>query len=232
MVQYELGPLLWALAKPNGKMRSSQKSALINTFEKEVPLVHLLPENTVKLFDAMVLIPQLPTSLEIFRDISDFILAQIMHHHTRITCLVSDQYDQQSIKDHDDRGAEGEVQYTANRGNQSISVQFRIYLHNSNNKLELIEFLINDWANYINTTDILKVKELYVAVRDRAYRIFCRNGIPFKEVKQELCSSQEADTKIFLSASFIISLGFKSVCIFTNDRHTSSWILLFTKTYS
>ena len=96
--QHDLSPLPWALVKLNGKIRSSTKSALINTFEKEVPLVHLLPENTVKMFDAMVLIQQLSTSLETFGGISDFILTKIMHHHTRITCLVSDQYDLQSIK--------------------------------------------------------------------------------------------------------------------------------------
>ena len=167
----------------------------------------------------MVLTQQLPSGLETFGDISDFILAKIMHHHATITCLVSDQYDQQSIKDLErtDLAAEGEVRYTAKRRNQSIPAQFRKYLHNSNKKLELIDFLINDWAKNINTTDILKDKELYVAVRDRAYRIFCRNGIPFEEIEQELCSSQEADTKIFLSASFIMSLGFESVCIVTND---------------
>ena len=93
-VQYELGPLPWALAKPNGKTSSLPKSALINIFEKEVPLVHLLPENTVKIFDAIVLIQQRPTSLETFGDVSDFILAKIMHHHARITCLVCDQYNQ------------------------------------------------------------------------------------------------------------------------------------------
>ena len=50
------------------------------------------------------------------------------------------------------------------------------------------------------------------------YRIFCRNGISFKEIEQELCSSQEeADTKMFLSASFIMYLAFESVCIVTND---------------
>ena len=72
MVQYKLGP--WTLAKPNGKLRSSPKNILINTFEKEVLLVHSLPENTIKIFDNMVLIQQLPTSLEIFVNISDFIL--------------------------------------------------------------------------------------------------------------------------------------------------------------
>ena len=93
-VQYELGPLPWALAKPNGKTSKLPKSALINIFEKEVPLVHSLPENTVKIFDVIVLIQQRPTSLETFGDVSDFILAKIMHHHARITCLVCDQYNQ------------------------------------------------------------------------------------------------------------------------------------------
>ena len=216
-VQYGLGPLPWALAKPNGKTSSLPKSALINTLEKDVPLVHLLPENTVKIFDAIVLIQQRPTSLETFGDVSDFILAKIMHHHARISCLVSDQYNQWSIKD-PERTDQGEVRYTTNRRNQSIPAQFRKNLHNSNNTLELIEFLIDDWVKDINITDILKDKELYVTVRDRAYRIFCRNGIPFKEIEQELCLSQEeADTKFFLARSFIISLGFESAGIVTND---------------
>ena len=72
----------------------------------------------------------LPWSLEKLNGkmrISDFILAKIMHHHAWITCLVSDQYDQQSIKDLErtDRAAEGEVRYTANHRNQSIPVQCR-----------------------------------------------------------------------------------------------------------
>lgn len=75
----------------------------------------------------MVLIQQLPISLETRGDVSDFILAKIMHHHAWIICLVSDQYDQQSIKDLErtDRAAEGEVRYTANHRNQSIPVQCR-----------------------------------------------------------------------------------------------------------
>ena len=78
--------------------------------------------------------------------------------------------------------------------------------------------MIDDWAKNLNAPYILKDKELYVTVRDRAYRIFCRNDTPYKEIEQELCSSQEeADTKMFLSTSFIMPLGFESVCIVTND---------------
>ena len=74
IVRYKCGPLPWALAKLNGKTRSSPKNTLINTFVREVLLVHSLPENTIKIFDAMVLIQQLPTSLETSGSIYDFIL--------------------------------------------------------------------------------------------------------------------------------------------------------------
>ena len=89
----------------------------------------------------MVLTQQVHTSLETFGDISDFILAKVMHHYPRITCLVSDQYGRQSIKglERTDRAAEVEIRYTADCRNQSIPVQFRKYLHTSNNKLEFFD---------------------------------------------------------------------------------------------
>ena len=74
MVQYKCGPPPWALAKLNGKTRSSPRNTLINTFVREVLLVHSLPENIIKILDAMVLIQHLPTSLETSGSIYHFIL--------------------------------------------------------------------------------------------------------------------------------------------------------------
>ena len=56
IVQYKLRPLPSAQAKPNGKTRSSAKNTLIYTLVKESPLVHSLSQNTIKIFDAIVLI--------------------------------------------------------------------------------------------------------------------------------------------------------------------------------
>ena len=100
-------------------------------------------------------------------------------------------------------------------------MQFRKYLHGSNNKLELIEFLIDDLSNYINTLDILKDREFSVTVQDKAYDIFCRNIVLFKEMKQDLCGNQEeTDNKMFLSASYTMYLVFESVCIVSHDTDT------------
>ena len=74
MMQNKCGPLPWALAKLNGKMRSSPRNTLISTFVREVLLVHSLPENIIKILDAMVLTQHLPTSLETSGSIYHFIL--------------------------------------------------------------------------------------------------------------------------------------------------------------
>ena len=49
-VKYELGPVPWALAKPNGEMWSTPKSKINKDIEKETPLTTSLPENTVRVF--------------------------------------------------------------------------------------------------------------------------------------------------------------------------------------
>ena len=64
----------------------------------------------------------------------------------------------------------------------------------------------------INTTDALKDKELYFTVRDRAIGSFAEMVFHLKSLSQE-----EADTKMFLAGSFIMSIGFESVFIVTND---------------
>ena len=67
-MEYELGPVPWVLAKPKGEMWSTPKSKIIKDIEKEFPLNTSLPGNTVRVFDAMVLIQQLPEGVNTFGD--------------------------------------------------------------------------------------------------------------------------------------------------------------------
>ena len=98
IVEYELRPVLWALAKPNGEMWSTAKSKIIKNIEKEIPITTSLPENTVRVFDAMVLIQQLAEGFNTFGDVSDHGLSRITKNTSRCFFLVSDQYDPASIK--------------------------------------------------------------------------------------------------------------------------------------
>ena len=111
----------------------------------------------MKIFDAVVLIQHLPSGLETFGEDSDYILVQITMHKARAICLVSDKYDPISIKylERTDRAAESQVRYTARRRDQPVPVQFRKYLHNSSNKLELIDFLVDEWFTCFSTVNVI-----------------------------------------------------------------------------
>ena len=98
IVEYELGPVPWSLAQPNGEMWSTPKNKIIKDIEKEIPLTTSLPENTIRVFDAMVLILQLPEGVNTFGDVSDHILNRIPKNTSRSVFLASDQSDPASVK--------------------------------------------------------------------------------------------------------------------------------------
>ena len=98
IVECEVGPVPWALAKPNAEMWSTPKSKIIKDIEKNIPLTTTLPENTIRVFDAMVLIQQLPKGVNTFGDVSDHILNIITKNTFHCVFLMSDQYDPASIK--------------------------------------------------------------------------------------------------------------------------------------
>ena len=111
IVEYKLGPVPWAFAKPNGERWSTPKSKIIKDIETEIPLTTNLPENTARVFDAMVLIQQLPEGVNTFGDVSDHILNRITKNTSRCVFLVSDQYGSASIKslEREGRSSSGQI---------------------------------------------------------------------------------------------------------------------------
>lgn len=80
-----------------------------------------------------------------------------------------------------------------------------------------MDFLVPDWSTSLHSVDYIKEKQFFVSGRSDAYRIFCRNELKSIENTPEICSNQEADTKMFFCAAFTLTLGFNSVCIVTVD---------------
>ena len=114
IVEDKLGHAPWALAKANGEMWSTPKNKIIKEIEKEIPLTTSSPENTVRNFDAMVLIQQLPEGVNTFGDLSNYILNRISKNTSHCVFLVSDQYDPASIKnlEREVRSRSGQIRTT------------------------------------------------------------------------------------------------------------------------
>ena len=219
-VEYELGTVPWALAKTNGEMWGTPKSEIIKDIEKEIPLTTSLPENTVRVFDAIVLIQKLPEGVNTFGDASDHILNRITKNTSLCVFLVSDQYDPASIisLEREARSHSGQIRTTPKRQEHKVPVNFEKFLNNSVNKLELKNFFVSDWSSTLHCAESIADMEIFVTLRNDGYKIIRRNNIPSCIEAPEICSDQEeSDTKMFFCAAFALTLGFNSVCVISND---------------
>ena len=168
----------------------------------------------------MVLLRKLPPTLTTFGDVSDYFLKKIVTGTSRVVFLVTDRYLHVSIKsmEREKRLATGCLRIIANRSDQPIPKQLKKYLAEPRNKMDLLKFMITDWSTNNLHAPLLENMELYVTYDDKAYCITSRRGLLTISSVPELESKQEeADTKMFLCASFAASLGFESTTIITVD---------------
>ena len=189
------------------------KAKLSKTWKKKFHLPPTsLPENTVRVFDAMVLIQQLREGFHTFRDVPDHILNRITKNASRCVFLVSDQYDPASIKnlEREARSRSGQIRTTSRRRKQKVPVNFEKFLNNSENKLELMDFFVRDyWSSTLHCAECIGGKEIFITLRNDGYKIFCKNNIPSCVEALEICSDEEeADNRMFLCAAFALTLGF------------------------
>ena len=112
----------------------------------------------------------------------------------------------------------GEIRLKPTRRDQKTPSQFKKFLANSQNKLDLVRFLIEDWSTNPCHIDAIGIREIYATIEEEAFLIKLYNGVPGKERVAALESSQEeADTKVFLCAQFATTLGINSITIITVD---------------
>ena len=135
---------------------------------------------------------------------------------------MSDQHDPASVKslEREARSRSGQIRTTPRRREQKVPVNFEKFLNNSEIKLELMHFFVNDWSSTLRCTECIDDKEIIVTVRNDGYKIFCRNNIPSCVGTPKICSDQEeADTKMFFCTAFALTLDFNSACIVTIDTN-------------
>ena len=218
-MKFSLGPVSWSLANTDGSIYKSVKSKLLQSLEKDIPSLAEVPTNSTLIYDGMCVIQQLPSSLDTFGTISDFVLRRITRNNASDVMFITDQYFETSIKgrERERRAITGQIRITASRCDQPAPKQFKKYLAVGANKTELLEFLVKDWA-HPRHAPVLREKTIYFTLKDEAYEIsITDNEIQSVHVPQ-LCSKQEeADTKMFLAANFACSRGCQSITIHTVD---------------
>ena len=154
VLTYSLGPIPWSLATGNGGFVKSVKSNLLDTIEKDVDdaMVDALPVDCVRVFDGMVIIQQLASmSFETFGEMSEYVLKRIISHPGKIVYFVTDQYLDDSLKgsERQRRAASGSIRVQLSRRHQKRPKQFKKYLSDGVNKVDLVKLFLKDWSDSV-----------------------------------------------------------------------------------
>ena len=157
---YELEPLPLFISNYDGTLRKTQKLKLFQYLESSIISCVALPENCSQIFDGMVLLQKLPKILKTFGDISDYILRKLLCGSTQVAFFVTDSYLEDSIKsmERDSRCTYGTIRMKVMRRQQVLPRQWKIFLRNSENKPELIDFLLHDWSTNLKHSQQLDGK--------------------------------------------------------------------------
>ena len=236
LISYSLGPIPWSLALPDGGLVKTVKSRLLYALEANVPHLETLPEGTTFIFDGMVILQQLNTShLDTFGDISDFIFKRISRGNATSIYFVTDQYLEHSVKEMErrQRGSCGVLHIKLERRDQKTPKQFKKYLADPKNKIELVKFLLNDWSHPKRFRDRIRNRVIYVTVEDKCFAIaVVSENICAVEVEM-LCSKQEeADTKVFLCSKHAEQYRNENICIVTVDSDIAIYGVYFADKFT
>ena len=222
LLQDSLGPIPWPLAIADGGFRETTKSQLFQCLKPYIESVNGMPHPALNIYDGMVILQQLPSQLENFGQVSDHILTRIAKDQTKVIFFVTDRYVSSSIKslERETRGSIDSICVRVEWREQKTPKQFRRFLSGSENKTNLVKFLLKDWTSTDKHQPVLQNKVLYFIVEQECYKIQTEEGLLSKIRVDELCSCQEeADTKMFLCAKFAADHGFSNICIHTVDTY-------------
>ena len=201
-----------------GRSLKVRNRSCLTMLQIKIPLVSK-PSNIVHIYDGMVLFQKLPP-LRIFGDISDYILQKLLRSDSTYSFLVTDQYLPQSIKsiERERRSAIGSMRVIITRREQHTPKQLPKFLSKPDNKIDLVKFLKDDWTNNKDHILQLQEKSIFVTCEDKGY---CINGkrdsVIISHVPELSSMQEEADTKMFLCASYAATLGIDEVNIVTVD---------------
>ena len=212
--RFPLGPIMWSLAISTGELIKTSKAALMHEVEKGATCVDAIPSPFATIIDGMAMVRKFKNAALTFNTFADELLKFAVTSNTSSSSIdiVFDVYLESSIKNAKRSHREtGKLQFKKIIGSQILK-QWVSFLSSSNNKKELIRFIVGRWKE---KCDIVGILLLYVAF-DRSCIKLDPNGrcidVPELEFNHE-----EADTRMLLHAKDISNSDFSNIVIHTPD---------------
>ena len=148
VLSYELGPIPWSLATPDGGLVKTTKTSLLPLLEEGTPSAEDISPRATLILDGMAVLQACMPTVATFG-----LLAEQLFHHIcqglipggRVDFVI-DQYAVQSIKGQERtrRAASGMLKVTINGPEQKLP-NWKKFLAVSKNKSAFVKFLLSEW---------------------------------------------------------------------------------------
>ena len=150
VLTYELGPLPWSLVSADGSLSKTAKSSLHSLLEHGLEPMTNHPHADSIIIDFMAVLQSLKHVPTTFSELAEELFDNVIKSSRpalRVD-VVTDQYPTISIKSPERqlRSKGGEIRIKIDSGSQKCPVQWKKYLSCSANKVNLVEYLSEDWA--------------------------------------------------------------------------------------
>ena len=122
----------------------------------------------------MALLQQLDgIQLDTFGEMSQHVLERILKNNAEVIYFVTDQYKVDSVKglERAKRASSGTIHVNIGRPDQKRPQQFKKFLGNPRNKLELVQFLLNDWSHPTRYLEKLRNHQIFATLEERCFFI-------------------------------------------------------------
>ena len=228
VLSHSLGPLPWPLAMPEGLLRKTNKAALGNLLQKDVPTAESIPQQSATVIDGMHLVQKLKGNQKTFGEITKDLFSIILKEGAgsqRID-VVFDRYHEISIKNSERkmRGSYSGIKVTYITEKQILR-QCNKFLGQTCNKTSLVSFLVREWKT-TNYREKLGNKTLFLTCEDKCYKI---TGDSTLEVDELRSTHGEADGRLLLHANHSAKEGYQAVLICSVDTEVFILCLAFQK---
>ena len=216
VLSHPLGPIPWTLAHPDGSLRSTTKSELKHSLEKNAIPCESFKKPACCIIDGMALIQKTEGDRITFAEIADKAFGTVLRegYDCQRIDVVFDVYREVSIKqtERDKRGEDTGTKFKNIAPGHRVQL-WRAFLSSSDNKSSFIKFRASQWTDSLHR-EKLNEKILYVTCEEDCHKI-TKDGVSLEE---KLHSTQEeADTRLLLHAHHASRSGSKSVVIVSED---------------
>lgn len=227
VLAHPLGPVPWSLANGDGSLRKTDKAKLLNYIGQKVPPAENVPDGSTYIIDGMSVIQKLNGRNQTFGAIAKSVLKTVLQEASKSKRIdvVFDVYLESSIKNAEriKRGSGTGVRFRSIVAGQRVQ-QWRNFLSEAENKMNLIQFITEEWKR--GSREVLGNKVLYVTCREQCWKM---TSDDYNEVPELTSSQEEADTRLILHAKHAAENGCTSIVIVSEDTDVFVLCLCFAK---